>query len=77
MAATFDIEAAKAAFLAKGNSVTTAPTGIAYGVDRAADKAKRAAARAAWRSAWDHASVEHEAEIAFQRGVEENGYFKS
>lgn len=40
-----DLEAMKAAFLAKGGAVKVAPVGIAYGVDADADKAKRAAER--------------------------------
>ena len=39
-----EIEAAKAAFLAR-NTVTQVAPGIAYGIDRDADKAKRAAER--------------------------------
>lgn len=74
---TEDIEAAKAAFLAKGGAVTVASAGIAYGVDPEADKAKRSEIKFAYREAWDHASIEHAAENAFQRGVEEAGYFKS
>lgn len=41
------IEAAKAAFLAKGGAVTQAAPAVAYGVDPAADKARRKEARAA------------------------------
>jgi hypothetical protein len=40
-----DLEALKAAFLAKGGQITTAPTASAYGIDAAADKAKREAER--------------------------------
>tara|TARA_R110000868_G_scaffold292846_2_gene553373 strand:- start:110 stop:355 length:246 start_codon:yes stop_codon:yes gene_type:complete len=40
-----ELEAAKAAFLARGGAVTVASDGIAYGVDREADKAKRLAER--------------------------------
>ena len=44
-----DLEAMKAAFLAKGGAVKVAPVGIASGVDKDVDKAKRAEARAAAR----------------------------
>lgn len=72
-----DIEAAKAAFLARGGTVQSVSPAAAYGVDPASDKTKHLEARRAARSAWDHAQAEHEAENAFQRGVEENGYYKS
>lgn len=62
-----------AQFLAKGGSVKTAEAGIAYGIDKEADRAKRKAARADCE--WER--IEHEAETRFQRGVEENGYYKS
>ena len=68
-----DLEAMKAAFLAKGGEIKTAPVGIAYGVNAEADKAKRAEAREQAR----YERVEHAAENRFQRGVEENGYYKS
>ena len=61
-----------AAFLAK-NSPTIAAVGIAYGVNAEADKAKRAEAR----DAREFERIEHDAENRFQRGVEENGYYKS
>lgn len=72
-----DIEAAKAAFLARGGAVQSVAPAAAYGVDPAADKAKRLEARRANQDALAHARVEHEAETAFQRGVEENGYYRS
>lgn len=40
-----DIEAMKAAFLAKGGAVQVAAEGVAYGVDKDADRAKRAVER--------------------------------
>lgn len=69
-----EIEAAKAAFLAKGGQIKAAPAGQAYGLDPVADKAKRVEAARAYSNAWNY---EREAEIRFQRGVEEAGYFKS
>jgi hypothetical protein len=62
-----EIEAMKAAFLAKGGKVTQAAPGVAYGVDEEADKAKRKAAHD--QRAYD--AIEREAENRFQRGVEE------
>lgn len=42
---TDELEAMKAAFIAKGGAVTSAAPGIAYGIDAEADKAKRLAER--------------------------------
>lgn len=61
-----EIEAAKAAFLARGGTVQTAQPGIAYGVSAEADKVKRAEARAAYNDAWSHAT-EQEAEQRVER----------
>lgn len=55
-----EIEAAKAAFLAKGGQVTTACPGQAYGVDPAADKAKRF--EASQPRAYDESAYERQAE---------------
>ena len=55
-----EIEAMKAAFLARGNAITTEPAGIAYGVDAEADKAKRAEARE--RREYDETAHERRAE---------------
>ena len=64
-----------AAFLASKGATQVAPA-PAYGVDPATDKERR---RAAYRAASDHAwhMTEQEAEQRQQRGVEENGYYKS
>lgn len=61
-----DLDALKAAFLAKGRAVTACDPGVAYGVDREADRAKRVEAREALR----FERIEHEAEHRFQAGVE-------
>lgn len=53
-----DLEAMKAAFLAKGGLVQTAAAGIAYGVDPNEDRAKRGAER----EARQYAQAEHAAE---------------
>jgi hypothetical protein len=55
-----EIEAAKAAFLAKGGQITSAPVGVAYGIDPEADKAKRRAAREA--ADYDESAYERRAE---------------
>lgn len=64
------IEAAKAAFLAKGGTVTQAPADVAYGINPVLDRERASLARAETRAA-------QRAERDFQRGVEENGYYKS
>ena len=71
------LEEMKAAFLAKGGTVTQVPAATAYGIDPAADKAKRKAERDYSRIERYYSRMEHEAEIRQQRGVEENGYYKS
>lgn len=63
-----------AAFLAKGGAVQSVATAPAYGVDPATDKERRYAAYNAHR---DYVMTEQEAEERQQRGVEENGYYKS
>jgi len=63
-----EIEAAKAAFLAKGGQVTQAPEGAAYGLNAAADKAKREDARR-------FAAIERDSETHMQRVREERGYY--
>jgi hypothetical protein len=68
-----ELEAAKAAFLARGGQVTTVPADVAYGIDPEADKAKRRAAR----QAAEYERIEHDAENRFQRGIEERGYYRS
>jgi len=57
-----EIEAAKAAFLAKGGAVKTAPEGIAYGVSADADKVKRIEARQAREDAQIERNAERQAE---------------
>lgn len=66
-----EIEAAKAAFLAKGGAVTTAPEGVAYGVSAAADAAKRDELREARR----FELIERQSETHIQRVREERGYY--
>lgn len=61
-----------AQFLAT-KGVTVVPAAVAYGVDEEADRAKRKVRYE--QRAYD--SIEREAENRFQRGVEENGYYKS
>lgn len=58
-----DLEALKAAFLAKGGAVTVAPAGLAYGVDPEADKAKRRAER----ERREYEAIEHAAERRMER----------
>lgn len=61
-----------AQFMAKKGATVCAPA-TAYGLDPAADKAKRRETRDDPR----YSMTEQRAEIRQQRGVEENGYYKS
>jgi hypothetical protein len=71
-----DLEAMKAAFLAKGGTVSVADAGIAYGVNADADKAKRAEARQQKSLAREDISVQ-QAERYVDYVRESNGYYKS
>lgn len=64
-----EIEAAKAAFLARGGAITTADAGIAYGVDRETDRMKRLDARIA-RVEADQAAFDADYERMSERSQE-------
>lgn len=68
-----DLEAMKAAFLAKGGTVSVAPPAVAYGIDRDIDRARRAAAR----DEADYRAAERHSENHVQRVREERGYYGS
>lgn len=72
-----DLEAMKAAFLAKGGAVTVAPAGLAYGVDAEADKVKRAAERSRREGEAYALAAERRSENHMQRVREERGYYGS